>query len=120
MIVIAIRKEVFESLPESVRKLMLELAEEEATTGIMRAYYDCPKAAAVYDFKAGLYPKEGVEMISLSSADRSRLKAAEATVRNMWINEMSGKGFEAEKIYNTFAELCAQWDKKTPKEFMGK
>jgi len=120
MIVLVIKKEVLKDLPESASKVILDLAEEEAITGIMRAYYNCPKAAATFDLKNGLFPKEGVEIINLPSEDRPVLKTVEEKVRNMWIAEMSKKGFEAEKIYNTFAELCAQWDKKTPNEFKGK
>jgi TRAP-type C4-dicarboxylate transport system substrate-binding protein len=119
-IVIAIRKEVFDSLPESVRKVMLDLAEEEGITSVMRAYYNCPESLETYNFKTGTWQKAGVEIINLSPDDQTRLKAAEANVRAKWITEMRGKGFEAEKIYNAFVELCTQWEKRTPKEFQGK
>lgn len=119
-IVIAIRKEVFDGLPEKVKKVMLDMAQEEGTTTIMRSYFTCPKSVETFDLKTGIWRRAGVEVVNLSPDDQSLIKTAGAKVRGQWIAEMSAKGFESEKIHNAFVELCAKWEKKTPKDLQGK
>ncbi len=121
MLITIINKDVYNKLPKSVKELLNKgLNAENSTTGIMRAFFECPTAKDTLDFKAGLLPKNKVEIISLSATDENHLSQAGGKVRDKWIKEQLAAGVDAKKAVETYAALCQKWNPKTPADMRGK
>lgn len=121
ILLLVIREESFDALPGKVQKIMKDIAGEEAITGIHRTYFSCPEAAEAHDYgPTGIWQKKGVEVITLSAADKAELSTVEKQIREKWIAEGAAKGLATQKVAAAFLELCEKWESKVPKDLKGK
>lgn len=113
---IVIRQETFDSLPAEVQKVMLDMAKEEATTGIIRGYLAYPATAGTWD----AMKEAGVELITLPPEEQARLESTMVECRELWVAEREAEGLPARKLLTEYMKLLEKYEPLTPEDLKNK
>ena len=107
-----INKAAFDKLPDDLKKTFYNFQQYTAAALVKRTSIDFSKKAAE------IYKKNGVEIITLSAAERARFKAAAQPVINEWIAAREKQGKPGRALIADIEVLKAKYAGKSDEEML--
>jgi TRAP-type C4-dicarboxylate transport system substrate-binding protein len=102
---IGVSQKSWEALPPNVKKVMLEL--RQPAVARYEQTYAAEDAAQIAGFKA-----KGLEFVSFSPADRTRLVAKSIKIWNSWIEEREHEGLPGRDVFIFMQEKIREYGRK--------